>query len=42
MEIYIKPPFPNKRYQTKKKMTFYRKEYMYEVELFHQCFLSGI
>ena len=39
MEIYIKPPFPNTRYQikkkNKKKMTFYRKEYMYEVELFH-------
>ena len=41
MEIYIKPPFPNTGYQIKKKekLTFYRKEYIYEVELFHHFFI---
>ena len=44
MGIYIKPPFLNTRYQIKKKqkkkkLTFYRKEYMYKVVLFHHFFI---
>ena len=45
MEIYIKHPFHGIKLKEKQKtknktknLTFYRKEYMYEVELFHHFF----